>query len=600
MMSKSAILLAALCLSSLVNAQCANPKPRPEIRSLSPDERARFFRALEQIRTNGELDRLSKLHVDNADSIHGHPVFLAFHRLFVNDFAAAINKVDPGLPVPYWDWSLDATNPISSDLFTSDYLGGNGAGPQNCVQNGPFANWQMDIDSPHCLARKFNQGNSIAPFWPPEALLSMQKTCNQYGALSSGIENGCHGAVHLGISGDMSTMFAPNDPFFFLHHGMVDKLWYDWQLMDSNTRFQMYDNVNYNDPSVSANDPIPGYPNMHVGDVLDPRNGLCYVYVDSGSGAATKRLMQEVDRQSAQRNAMSAANPNGQSSTSAAPPASADPRSQLAAPQTMASTMPSPQQQQQIADARNIDPASAAIAAAASASGNGNPTAESTAQLNDMTSQISRLSGNRDARAGASAALHNQQVNFLQNTILNGLSGNRGVDMASAILGRHHRFLRRYVNALTRRDDAEVKGMGLDDILTGLTTGLLGNQGLLGKDGLVGHLLQGLGHVVEVLPQGLSETLKAVGSIADNVTNDVFNILKLPKVDMSKVPENERRIPYVAKLPDWWYQRNNLNATYANQLHDQMHTMIDGFNSIPGYVSPAVAYYAAKKYGASK
>ncbi|KAJ2708120.1 hypothetical protein FB645_000229 [Coemansia sp. IMI 203386] len=606
-MSKSFLFLAVLCLGSLVNGQCVNPKQRPEIRSLTPEQRMRFFKALDQLRNNGELDRLSKLHVDNADTIHGHPVFLAFHRLFVNDFAAALNKVDPGLPVPYWDWSLDATNPISSEVFTSDYFGGNGAGPDNCIQNGPFSNWKMNVDSPHCLARKFNNGDTISPFWPPEALLSMQKTCSQYGALSSGIENGCHGAVHLGISGDMSTMFAPNDPFFFMHHGMVDKLWYDWQLMEPNTRFQLYDNVNYNDAAVSANDPVPGYPNTRVGDVLDPRNGLCYVYVDSGSRAATKRLMEEVDRQSLQRNAMSANGSPASMGTNGITPAAAagagagaagNPASMTGNPQSMPPAAPSDmpnlqlqQQQQQIADARGVNPTSAAIAAAANAAGNGVPTAQSTAQLNDMTSQVSRLSGNDNTRAAASAALHGQQINFLQNTILNGLSGNRGVDIASSILGRHHRFLRRYVSNFERRSDSEVKGLGLDDILTGLASGLLG------KDGLVGHLLQGVGHVVEVLPQGLGETLKAVGSIADNVTTDVFNILKLPKVDMSKVPEKERQIPYVAKLPDWWYQRNNLNATYANQLHDRIHEMIDGYNKIPGYVSPAVAYYAAKKYG---
>ncbi|KAJ1805407.1 hypothetical protein LPJ75_005321 [Coemansia sp. RSA 2598] len=466
----------------------------------------------------------------------------------------------------------------------------------------------MNVDSPHCLARKFNNGDTIAPFWPPEALLSMQKTCSQYGALSSGIENGCHGAVHLGISGDMSTMFAPNDPFFFLHHGMVDKLWYDWQLMEPNTRFQLYDSVNYNDATVSANDPIPGYPNVRVRDVLDPRSNLCYAYVDSGSRAATKRLMQAVDQQALQRNAKSANGgpvPTGASdmttaaAAAAAAATAASPSSMNGLPQAMppAASSATPdlqQQQQQIADARGMNPASAAIAAAASAAGNGIPTAQSTAQLNDMTSQVSRLSGNGNARASASAALHDQQINFLQNTILNGLSGNRGADIASSILGRHHRFLRRYINGIMRRDDSEVKGLGLDDILTGLA------GGLLGKDGLVGHLLQGVGHVVEVLPQGLGETLKAVGSITDNVVNDVFNILKLPQVDMSKVPEKERQIPYVAKLPDWWYQRNNLNSTYANQLHDQIHQMIDGFNSIPGYVSPAVAYYAAKKYGGAK
>ncbi|KAI8323113.1 Di-copper centre-containing protein [Martensiomyces pterosporus] len=569
-MVKLYFIWAVACLARLASTQCANPVPRPEIRSLSPEDRAWFFRALAKIRSNGELDRLSRLHVDNADTIHGHPRFLAFHRYFVYDFAQALNKAEPGVPVPYWDWSLDATQPATSELFTDAYCGGNGSGARNCVQSGPFANWQMKVDSPHCLAREFNQGDGISPFWPPEALLSMQQTCTQYGALSSGIENGCHGAVHLGISGDMSTMFAPNDPFFFLHHGMVDKLWYDWQLMEPNTRFQLYDNVNYDDPPVSSDESLPGYPSVRVRDVLDPRSGLCYVYVDSGSHAATKRLMQEVNRQAALKNGDPDAGPPPRSSSAGPGPGPAPPAGRAAHDES-----PHP-------------PGS--IASAANAAGNGTPSPESAASLNDLTTQVSRLSGNGDAKAGASQALHRQQVDFLQNTLLNGLTPNRGLDLGSASLNRNNRLLRRRIS-LALRENKEEKGLGLDDILTTLA------GGLLGKDGLVGHLLQGLGNVVAVLPKGLGETLKAVGSIAENVTNDVFDLLKLPKVDLSKLSEQERRIPYVAALPDWWYQRNNLNATYAAQLHSQVHEIIDGFNRIPGYVSPAIIHYAAKKYG---
>ncbi|KAJ1726260.1 hypothetical protein LPJ61_005309, partial [Coemansia biformis] len=219
----------------------------------------------------------------------------------------------------------------------------------------------------------------------------------------------------------------------------------------------------------------------------------------------------------------------------------------------------------------------------------GGASAEPAAQLDALTSQVSRLSGNGDERAAASAALHNQQVGFLKNVLLNGMTPNRGLDIASAFLHRG-RFLTRRAEAILRRSQQETQGLGLNDILSGLATGLLGS------DGVVAHLLQGLGHVVEVLPQGLGKTLQAVGSIADNVVDDVFDILKLPKVDMSKVPEQERRIPYVAEIPDWWYHNNNLNATYAAQLRAQVHDIIDGFNSIPGYISPAVAHYISKKY----
>ncbi|KAJ2531100.1 hypothetical protein EV175_007249, partial [Coemansia sp. RSA 1933] len=167
-------------------------------------------------------------------------------------------------------------------------------------------------------------------------------------------------------------------------------------------------------------------------------------------------------------------------------PSTSSPLSTGGAPGAPATTMPS-------------------IANAASLAGNGIPSADSAAQLNALTSSVSNLSGN-NANV-ASAALHGQQMNFLQNAILNGLSGNGAMDMASALINRHHRFMRRHIAALLRREeneDGQVKGLSLDQILTGVA------GGLLGKDGLVGHLVNGLGHVVEVLPQGLAKTLQAV------------------------------------------------------------------------------------------
>ncbi|KAJ2163100.1 hypothetical protein GGF46_000029 [Coemansia sp. RSA 552] len=583
-MAKYTLFLAVLGLASLVNGQCSSPAERPEIRSMSPQDRSRFFDALKKIHENGDLARLSQIHVDNANTIHGHPVFLAFHRLFMNDFANSLNKVDQGVPVPYWDWSLDATSPVDSVLFSGNYLGGNGAGDNSCVANGPCKDWTLEIDHPHCLERKFNNGNSIAPFWPPEALYSMQNTCSQYGALSSGIENGCHGAVHLGISGDMSTMFAPNDPFFFLHHGMVDKLWYDWQAMKPDERLQMYDSANYEDPPVSVNDPVPGYPDVTVGDVLNPQGKLlCYKYGNTGSRDAMKMLMQEVDRQSANKNGGGPPTPT---------PHSAMPGQMDSAPTSASGTPP------------GAAPNTAAPMDAGNRGPLGSPgpqgmasAADSAAQLNDLTSQVSRLSGNAGDRASASAALHNQQVDFLQNVLVNGMTPHHGLDVASAFLHhRNNRFFNRHANALlvrAKEEEKETQGLDLGQILAGV-----GNA--LGEDGLIGHLVEGVGNLVQVLPQGLAKTLEGVTKLTENIGNDVFKLLNLEPIDLSKVPKEERMIPYVKELPQSWYTMNNLNATYAAQLREQIHEMIDGFNHIDGYISPSVAHYLSKKYAAQK
>jgi tyrosinase len=39
-----------------------------------------------------------------------------------------------------------------------------------------------------------------------------------------------HGAGHYAIGGDAGDFFSsPNDPVFFMHHSMLDRLWWIWQ-----------------------------------------------------------------------------------------------------------------------------------------------------------------------------------------------------------------------------------------------------------------------------------------------------------------------------------------------------------------------------------
>jgi hypothetical protein len=63
------------------------------------------------------------------------------------------------------------------------------------------------------------------------------------GAITPGKENELHNAVHLWVGGlivpggggtrVMGTMAnvtsSPNDPVFFLHHSMIDRIWASWQ-----------------------------------------------------------------------------------------------------------------------------------------------------------------------------------------------------------------------------------------------------------------------------------------------------------------------------------------------------------------------------------
>jgi len=90
--------------------------------------------------------------------------------------------------------------------------------------------------------------------------------------------------------------WAPNDPMFFLHHAMIDKIWYEWQLRSSTNKNAFgggsisiqVDPVgaaaypNGAPPFLDTSSAIPGdglWDGYTVQDVMDTVGGkLCYIY----------------------------------------------------------------------------------------------------------------------------------------------------------------------------------------------------------------------------------------------------------------------------------------------------------------------------------
>ena len=86
--------------------------------------------------------------------------------------------------------------------------------------------------------------------------------------MSNSIEAEPHGNAHVQIGGpmgDFREMWSSNDPFFWLHHGFMDKLWFYWQTIDPK-------NVNKSDGAkygIQADASLELSFGMTVGEVLD-------------------------------------------------------------------------------------------------------------------------------------------------------------------------------------------------------------------------------------------------------------------------------------------------------------------------------------------
>ncbi|RKP09559.1 hypothetical protein THASP1DRAFT_14106, partial [Thamnocephalis sphaerospora] len=207
-------------------------RPRREIRKISAEERKVFLDAVRQLQygpSPTRYDAYSLQHMNANTYAHNTPIFFPWHRRYLREFEIDLQNINPDIMVPYWDWTLDSQAPHTSDIFKNDYFGGNGKDNDGCVQDGPFASWQPAYPRRDCLRRGFNNGKRIKSFYSPEAIQYMISSKPRYNDFRLAIEIGPHGDVHNAIGGHMLYMHSPNDPLFFMHHAMVDKIWDQWQ-----------------------------------------------------------------------------------------------------------------------------------------------------------------------------------------------------------------------------------------------------------------------------------------------------------------------------------------------------------------------------------
>ncbi len=248
----------------------------------------------------------------NATGAYG---FLSWHRYFLFQFENELRSYFPAddVRIPYWDW----TDP--SSIMTDTFMGPDGTGTGNVVRQGYFA-----VDSP---------GNGVnatpVPAWwpgtldgfrlpgmfgPPSgglrrntgnpadlpSLTDIQETLGMgnYEDFQQALENGegaitsatrMHNDMHNWVGGGgymNSPIRAPFDPFFYLVHCNVDRLWAMWQ-MDGHA----------NEYPVAG-----GNPHHHRNDLMYPWIGGAGGYGTNASIAASVPMPAWVTAAGAQQN----------------------------------------------------------------------------------------------------------------------------------------------------------------------------------------------------------------------------------------------------------------------------------------------------------
>jgi tyrosinase len=129
---------------------------RKSAKHLTADEKARLVGAIKALKHTpspwstdvSTYDEFVRWH-SNAflgDVMPGHlaPAFFPWHRMLNHLFEQQLQKIDPTVTIPYWDWAVDRET--DSYLWQDDFLGGNGDPADNyIVKTGPFRQGEWPI-----------------------------------------------------------------------------------------------------------------------------------------------------------------------------------------------------------------------------------------------------------------------------------------------------------------------------------------------------------------------------------------------------------------------------------------------------------------------
>lgn len=188
----------------------------------------------------------------------------------------ALRSIDPSVVLPFWDFTSDWDNPVLAPVFNTDILGGGEAG--RCIPDGPYANLQAQLPSPHCVTRGFNSGAGgmgSFTFDQPGTINALISASGNYATFAEAWEM-AHGAPHVAIGGALlegnwGDMFlvdqSPNDPAFFIAvHANTDRVW--WLRQRASGNAAQYDG-RHQGRAVSPSDPLTAFGPRRVSDTFN-------------------------------------------------------------------------------------------------------------------------------------------------------------------------------------------------------------------------------------------------------------------------------------------------------------------------------------------
>ncbi|RYP72371.1 hypothetical protein DL770_007978 [Monosporascus sp. CRB-9-2] len=308
---------------------------------LSGDERKEYIRAVKCLlsssaKTDPALDTGARVrhedfaaqHINQTLEIHVTGNFLSWHRHYIWSYEKALRDEcgytgylpDDLRKSPVFDGSETSMGSDGMFLAHNGSTGGGGIHIPSglgggCIESGPFANMTANLGpvqplqdgmigvgvanklryNPHCVSRDLSSWLATR-IYTEEAFLNLtiRETAKDIAGFQtrlesgSGVFPGVHSGGHQTLSGSNSDLYSGVvDPAFYLHHSMVDRVWWLWQALHLDQAKTISGTITFGNRPSSRNatldDPIElpflGVEPTTIGNLLDTLDGpYCYVY----------------------------------------------------------------------------------------------------------------------------------------------------------------------------------------------------------------------------------------------------------------------------------------------------------------------------------
>ena len=247
---------------------------RKNVALLPDDEVAALRGAFEQIKQISEEARGDDRGFFELAGMHGVPywdcphhtpqrIFLPWHRAYLYRLEQALADRVPGVTLPWWDWTTTREIPAP---FADEKVGR----VPNPLYDSQTLVTPADVRDGAPVIKKTVRDPGAPEFLPSAAELQDVMGQPSFTVFNDACED-IHDGVHGWVGGTMGNVgYAAFDPVFWVHHCMIDRMWWLWQ----------QDNRLNAVPSPGWEDIVLEPFNLRVRDVLNA-NALGFDYADA-------------------------------------------------------------------------------------------------------------------------------------------------------------------------------------------------------------------------------------------------------------------------------------------------------------------------------